>query len=274
MNEKVRRLAPKKGTLRELYLLSGNRCAFPGCQEAIVKEDGSIVGEVCHIEAAMPGGERFNNKMTNEERRHISNLILLCQIHHTETNNVELYPVEKMREMKQNHESLYRDIAGRMKSSIGDYSKTIRPKKAINGKRINTILSLGLNDEQLRMSIDSLNEMVDLLYTIPIPTRKLFGIMVMRSYERDGFNSSTIPIDEVLNATGIDFQTCSAHVNSLKRKGFVSDIDYNIDTSCYECYLYGHDDWNYWELVREFCNVPGEDIDRIVVDLDTSVFDE
>lgn len=272
--EIVKRLTPKSSTLRELYLLSGNRCAFPECTEAIVREDGSLVGDVCHIEAAMPEGERFNENMTNEKRRHISNLILLCKIHHAVTNNVELYPVEKMREMKQKHEDLYKDIAGRMKYSIVNYSKSTEPKKAINGKRINAILSLNLNENDLKTTLDALNEMIDLLYTVPLSTRKLFGIMIMKSFERGISEFYIVPIDEVLNDTGIDIQSCSVHVDSLKRRKFVSEIEFNTDNLCRECYLYGHNGWNYWDLVQGFCNISGEDIDRIVLDLDNSVFDE
>jgi hypothetical protein len=51
----------------------------------LVNHKAQWVGEVCHIEAALPGGERFNKAMTNEERRHRSNLLLMCHDHHVET---------------------------------------------------------------------------------------------------------------------------------------------------------------------------------------------
>jgi hypothetical protein len=46
-------------------------------------EDGILVGEIAHIEAAMPDGPRFRKEMTNEERRAFANLLLLCGVHHT-----------------------------------------------------------------------------------------------------------------------------------------------------------------------------------------------
>ncbi|KIU11162.1 hypothetical protein SC09_Contig24orf00043 [Bacillus subtilis] len=58
------------------------------------------MGEICHIEAAMPGGERFYPNQTNEERRDFDNLMMLCLDHHKITNNVDKYPVEKLQEMK------------------------------------------------------------------------------------------------------------------------------------------------------------------------------
>jgi len=69
-------------------------------------ENGNFVGQICHIEAASEGGERFNPNMTNEERRHYSNLLLLCYPHHIETNKVNEYPVVNMKIMKKNHEQL------------------------------------------------------------------------------------------------------------------------------------------------------------------------
>ncbi|WP_054637470.1 hypothetical protein [Thalassobacillus sp. C254] len=73
--EKVKRLDPKISTLKELFVKSGNKCAFPTCSISIVNEEGTLFGEVFHIEGALPNSERFNPTQTNEERREISNLI-------------------------------------------------------------------------------------------------------------------------------------------------------------------------------------------------------
>lgn len=70
--EKVRRLEPLPETKRQLFLLSGNKCAFPGCEQILLDQFGHFIGEICHIEAANEGGERFNPHQTNEQRRHIS----------------------------------------------------------------------------------------------------------------------------------------------------------------------------------------------------------
>lgn len=104
-----------KDVLRDLYLLSGNQCAFPGWTRTILNDKGNPVGQVCHIEAAMPGGERFNPNQTNEERRAFSNLMLLCYDHHIETNDVEKYTVKRLKKMKQDHE---KNIATQLKSFL------------------------------------------------------------------------------------------------------------------------------------------------------------
>jgi hypothetical protein len=89
MAETVKRLQPKGEVLRELYLRSGNVCAFPDCERLMLNREGVFVGQLCHIEAAEEGGERFNKLMTNEDRRAFKNLILMCYDHHTVTNDVE-----------------------------------------------------------------------------------------------------------------------------------------------------------------------------------------
>ncbi|MCX6236415.1 MAG: hypothetical protein NTY07_02470 [Bacteroidia bacterium] len=97
--EAPKRLAPTIETLRALFAKSGNQCAFPDCTHSLVDDDNEFIGQVCHIEDAMYGA-RFNEKMSNEERRGYDNLILFCYRHHIKTNDVSKYPVEKLKEIK------------------------------------------------------------------------------------------------------------------------------------------------------------------------------
>lgn len=62
MKEEVKRLKPLPEVLRRLFSLSGNLCCFPGCGQSMIDPSGNFVGQVCHIEAANTGGERFNDK--------------------------------------------------------------------------------------------------------------------------------------------------------------------------------------------------------------------
>ncbi|WP_354680202.1 hypothetical protein MRN59_09085 [Macrococcoides caseolyticum] len=121
--EKVKRISPTATTLRELYILSGNRCAFPGCNHEIIDEKGALVADLCHIEAAMPGGERFNPKMTNEERVQAANLLFLCHKHHKITDDVNEFSVTKMLKIKSQHERLFRNIMDDMLNTIEDVTK-------------------------------------------------------------------------------------------------------------------------------------------------------
>lgn len=101
------RLPPRTEALRALFARSGNRCAFPGCTALLVNERNHFIAQVCHIESAEVGGERFNATQTDEERRSYDNLILLCYPHHVETNDVALYSAERLRLVKAEHERLF-----------------------------------------------------------------------------------------------------------------------------------------------------------------------
>lgn len=94
-------------TLKRLFGLSGNKCAFPGCNRRLVNQDNAKDSNICHIEAANIGGERYNQNMTDEQRADYDNLILLCVQHHDETNDVATYSVEEMKRLKRNHESQF-----------------------------------------------------------------------------------------------------------------------------------------------------------------------
>lgn len=101
------RLSPRAEVLRALFARSGNRCAFPGCNAILVNERNQFVANVCHIEAAEEGGERFNPLQSNEDRRRYENLLLLCYPHHVETNEVDLYSVDRLQTIKAEHEQVF-----------------------------------------------------------------------------------------------------------------------------------------------------------------------
>jgi len=112
------RKAPIVEVLRALFARSGNRCAFPGCTQLLVNERNQFIGQLCHIEAANPGGERWNENQTDEERRSYDNLVLLCYPHHVETNDEDTYTVEKLKELKLQHESGFHENLFKIDESL------------------------------------------------------------------------------------------------------------------------------------------------------------
>lgn len=101
------RLKPKHETLQKLFIRSGNECAFPDCTEVLWNDQDVPIAECCHIEAAEPGGERYNPLQTDEERRSFKNLLFLCHKHHTESNDVSKYTVEILKKIKKEHEKRF-----------------------------------------------------------------------------------------------------------------------------------------------------------------------
>jgi hypothetical protein len=101
------RLAPNTDVLRALFARSGNQCAFPGCTQPLINAKNKFIAQVCHIEAASEGGERYNSNGDSEYRRSYENLLLLCYPHHIETNDVDEYPVERLLQLKREHEQMF-----------------------------------------------------------------------------------------------------------------------------------------------------------------------
>jgi hypothetical protein len=99
----------KSTTIRRLDKLSGNQCAEPSCEKNLIAEDGqSIISKICHIEAASKNGPRWNENMTDDDRRDFSNLILLCDEHHTIIDNKvneRRFPVSLLKKWKTEHEA-------------------------------------------------------------------------------------------------------------------------------------------------------------------------
>lgn len=101
------RLSPKLETLRALFARSGNQCAFPDCNHSLINKKNKFIAQVCHIEGANKGGERYNENSTDEERRGFDNLLILCYAHHIETDDIIEYTVEKLKQIKYKHEKSF-----------------------------------------------------------------------------------------------------------------------------------------------------------------------
>jgi hypothetical protein len=98
-------MRPTEQTLKKLFALSRNVCAFPRCTRHIVREE-TVVGKVCHIKAASPGGPRYDPAQSDEERHGFDNLILLCGEHHDIVDDdIVTYPVGALTAMKAQHEA-------------------------------------------------------------------------------------------------------------------------------------------------------------------------
>jgi hypothetical protein len=98
-------------TLKKLFALSGNVCAFPGCTAPIVDTDsGVVVGDICHIKGRSENGPRYDPNQTDEERNGYENLLLMCVAHNRIVDGKKTrdqYPVERLQEFKRNHETRY-----------------------------------------------------------------------------------------------------------------------------------------------------------------------
>jgi len=105
---KARQITPN--TIKRLFALSGNCCAYNhdgnNCQVQIVQASSQdLITQICHIEAAEPGGQRFNPYSNDDYRRSFANLVLLCPNHHKVTDDIITYTPEVLLKMKTDHEA-------------------------------------------------------------------------------------------------------------------------------------------------------------------------
>lgn len=100
---------PSLPTIKRLFAVSGNRCAFPKCPLPLVDEaSGKVTGRICHIKAQSPGGARYDENQTDEERHGFGNLVLMCPIHHDVIDSDEdSYTIERLFQIKAEHEKAF-----------------------------------------------------------------------------------------------------------------------------------------------------------------------
>src|SRR5579872_4643685 len=98
-------MGPSRQTIKRLYALSRNQCAFNSCDAPIIEGTETVTGILCHIKARSPGGPRYDGTQTDEQRHSDANLILLCARHAKIIDaEPERYSVAKLQEIKRLHE--------------------------------------------------------------------------------------------------------------------------------------------------------------------------
>lgn len=98
--------SPTLPTVKRLFAMSGNKCAFPRCPIPLVdKSSGKVTGKICHIKAQSPGGPRYDPTQSDEGRHAFENLLLLCPIHHDVIDSdLDSYTVDRLLKIKSEYE--------------------------------------------------------------------------------------------------------------------------------------------------------------------------
>lgn len=298
--EKPSRQAPKFETLRKLYVLSGNLCAYPGCNKLLLDANANFVGQICHIEAASPGGERFNPNMTNEERRHFDNLMLMCYDHHIETNKEAEYPVERLKSFKREHEAKFSTeaLVQSILNSLRDYTE--------HGADFEKVKSLeNLFDtlypqnnqsrrpvEEIERDCDAFNQTIEQYLKLSLPARRLFLIGLKHShhpfYTKWRLDTDVLYVEfsEIANKLNMTFRLnrendIGSLVDEIESNGLmhVSEFDVGYDRIVYR-YTYTAVNPKLeasefiWLYIKDFCEKTKKDVVSFVSDLDFSELDE
>jgi hypothetical protein len=119
-------LPPTPSTVKTLFGLSGNTCAYRGCEEYLTNPAWlSVKARVAHIRGERPGSARYDPGMSDEERRAFDNLILLCPNSHTLIDDLDpdAHPVELLQQMKREHEQRTMDSGADQWCSDGELTQ-------------------------------------------------------------------------------------------------------------------------------------------------------
>jgi hypothetical protein len=278
MKEEPRRLAPTPETVRELYLRSGNNCAFPGCVRRLIDNDGNVVGQICHIEDAMPGG-RFNPGQTNEDRRDPSNLMMMCYDHHVATKDPSKFSVATLKKMKLDHESKFSDAILQQLDTVTDHSKLERPTRAQNLRRMARVLGWSLSTAELNESLKDVCDLQDRLSDLPKPTRQFFEVVLSRATKSSMWRMATtgleVQAEEIRQAVNMSAEDARKYFAILDNKGFVCDNDKDdMGMQLVGILNLAGGSWPFWNDLKAFCKKEGFSLAQFVIALDFALLDE
>lgn len=175
-----KRLAPTSETVRELFLKSGNLCAYPLCKNMLMNAEGVFISQICHIEAAEEGGQRFNKAMSNEDRRAFSNLMLMCHEHHKVTDDVSVYTVEVLKEIKAKHEARFSSPERVILDSIQDWTKSYQCTTPKNLGKLSRALRYNMPTDEFEDFLKATRKYIKRFALIPLEVRHFFSEAILR----------------------------------------------------------------------------------------------
>lgn len=281
---KIKRLTPKPEVLRELYLLSGNNCAMPGCDNVIIDHAGVVVGHVCHIEAAMSDGPRFNINQTNEQRRALSNLVLMCAGHHLQIDSKKhekTWTVPKLQKIKADHEKKFRAIDSSLqqafKNSFIDSTDTLIPTSPKSFAEMERFLPdckvLPDEEPKRRKQIDAF---VKKMRIVPEQEREFMASVIRRAVKLNPKGDSVcVHVDDIKSAFKVGHTKIKSLGDALERYGVgCVDLAGTInDRDEPHVMLRNPSDYVTWFDIAQFCTASGQDLNEFVLRLKFSLLD-
>ncbi|TAK28168.1 MAG: SAVED domain-containing protein [Chloroflexota bacterium] len=100
-----------------LWVRAGGRCEFPGCPKVLWRDDLTRqdinAAYIAHIVADSPDGPRGHPILSLQLAKEFSNLMLMCDEHHTLIDDFPIdYPVDMLQEFKRKHEQRIEFLTG------------------------------------------------------------------------------------------------------------------------------------------------------------------
>lgn len=275
--KKVKRLTPTSDVLRQLYLLSGNNCAMPGCRNVIIDREGVLIGQVCHIEAAMPDGARFNENQTNEQRRQLENLVLICANHHLQIDSSKyekVWTLEKVRKLKADHEAKFQAIEGMLEQSFEtqfiDSTEALSPTDPGEFAAFEALLpEYGASERSAPKRKKQVTDYIKKMQSVPDTERDFMHSVIQRFIRLDtGRDSVSVNAQDLISAFKMSSNKVKEMGDALKRYG-VGDLGEVAIGDCDEWHIEIWDPSQHlsWLQIAEFCDKRGNALADFVLHL-------
>ena len=255
---------------------------MPDCNGLIIDSKGVVLGHVCHIEAAMPDGARFNKNMTNEDRRAGANLVLMCGGHHAQIDSKQYekeYDIEKVRRIKRDHEARFKGIGDSLRQSFrsaySDATDRINPTGSGLCKRLEQILPDCIVDEDdAKTRSKQLGEYLERMRKVPEQERDFMLSVIRRAVKLGSAKSIIVHVDDVKNALSVPVTRMKSLGSAMERHG-VGDIDLYSTNGRDEPHVFVRDPSDYvtWFDIVEFCDKSGDRLEDFVIRLKFGLLD-
>jgi hypothetical protein len=281
--EEPKRLAPTGETARELFLKSGNLCAFSNCTHLMMNEKGDFIGEICHIEGVKPKGERFNADMSNEDRRHFNNLMLMCHKHHVETEDEDEFTVKRLQNMKREHEKRFSAPDRAILDTLIDWTATEKITGVKNLRRMSVVMNDGLGDEELAINCADLNAYLQRFTGVPLEARRLLAAIAQRMHVmektaavRNSPTSHKILVSDLTSAFQVRRSKVLNWIEQLESYGLggVDQIDTDLGPKGAVAIYATDSGWHFWTDLAAYCAAAGVSMDEFSEKLNFSALDD
>ena len=179
---------PTSATVKRLFAVSGNECAFPKCIVSLVDHaSGKVTGRICHIRGRKPGSPRYDRGQSNAERHAFGNLVLMCPIHHDVVDaDEQSYTVKRLRAIKLSHEASQPKSSKPSDDITRQFLASIEGNTVIGGSIIFTQNQLGgqvahnitnVGSQPRQVASAAANQLIAALRGLPRETLRVTALM-------------------------------------------------------------------------------------------------
>ncbi len=257
---------------------------MPKCKNVIIDSRGVMVGRICHIEGALKESARFNAKQTNEQRRALSNLLLLCSPHHTQIDSKQYekkWTLAKLRKIKENHERQFREVGETLQrafeSSFVDSTEALEPTLPDTFTELtDAVPECAMDEREADKCRDEIKKFLGKMKLVPDMERKFMLGVIKRSIRLGppsdphhfGANYVLVDADDIHSALNISRNKIQMLGSALKRYS-VGDFDlyHTPDEDRYHVRVSNPSHYVTWYDIAAFCEGTGEQLEDFVLHL-------